>query len=294
MNKDKNIKIKKYNPLNDLIFKRYMSIGNGKIAKYIINAIFRELAIKEIDEIEILVNELFEIIIESQKVMKTDFKAQDNKNRRIIVEMQQQREKCFKIRTQGYLDRFFLENLDKVKKYYKVQQHILIGIVNFKFCKDKDYVNYNNKFNIVESKNIKCNYSKIKKIIIIDLVNFKKLIRTNKIDLNNELHQILIFLNKEQFPKLFNEVKKMNTTIKEINEDILNYLKDPEEYNKYKNLEDKARSMQYELRYQKEKGIKEGKKEGKIEDAINMKKENLSLESINKITGLSIEEIKKL
>ena len=39
---------------------------------------------------------------------------------------------------------------------------------------------------------------------------------------------------------------------------------------------------------------KEGKIEGKIEDAINMKNDGLDIHLISKYTGLSIEEIEKL
>jgi predicted transposase/invertase (TIGR01784 family) len=43
-----------------------------------------------------------------------------------------------------------------------------------------------------------------------------------------------------------------------------------------------------------EKGIKQGKQAGKIEDAINMLKANIDINLISKVTGLSIDEIKKL
>jgi predicted transposase/invertase (TIGR01784 family) len=41
-------------------------------------------------------------------------------------------------------------------------------------------------------------------------------------------------------------------------------------------------------------GIKQGKQAGKIEDATNMLKANIDINLISKVTGLSIDEIKKL
>ena len=44
----------------------------------------------------------------------------------------------------------------------------------------------------------------------------------------------------------------------------------------------------------KKEGIKEGKKEEKISNAKKMKEENIDINIISKITGLSIEEISSL
>ncbi len=49
-----------------------------------------------------------------------------------------------------------------------------------------------------------------------------------------------------------------------------------------------------ELYYSEKKGREEGVKENKIETARNMLKENLDLNLIEKITGLSKSEIEKL
>ena len=47
-----------------------------------------------------------------------------------------------------------------------------------------------------------------------------------------------------------------------------------------------------------EEGLKEGKKEGKKEEKLqiakNLKKENIDINLISKVTGLSVEEIQKL
>ena len=44
----------------------------------------------------------------------------------------------------------------------------------------------------------------------------------------------------------------------------------------------------------REDGIAEGKAKGKTEIAKNMLKENVNIELISKVTGLSLEEIEKL
>ena len=55
-----------------------------------------------------------------------------------------------------------------------------------------------------------------------------------------------------------------------------------------KEMEEKGKSSGLEL------GIKEGKKEEKIEIAKNLLKENVDLNIISKTTGLSLEELEKL
>ena len=44
----------------------------------------------------------------------------------------------------------------------------------------------------------------------------------------------------------------------------------------------------------RQEGIEKGKKDEQIAIAIEMKKENMSLELISRFTGLSVEEIEKL
>ena len=55
------------------------------------------------------------------------------------------------------------------------------------------------------------------------------------------------------------------------------------QYDKQITLEDKRRE-----------GIKEGRKEERISMAKSMKKENIDIETIKRITGLTVDEIKKL
>ena len=58
--------------------------------------------------------------------------------------------------------------------------------------------------------------------------------------------------------------------------------------------EERRLGMEEGIKKGKEEGIKEGIKENQILTAKNMKKENIDINIISKITGLSIEEIKNL
>ena len=49
-----------------------------------------------------------------------------------------------------------------------------------------------------------------------------------------------------------------------------------------------------EMIYREQRGFCEGKLEAKKEDAKAMKLENISLEIISKVTGLSMDELEKL
>lgn len=81
--------------------------------------------------------------------------------------------------------------------------------------------------------------------------------------------------------------QKYESEVNRVNEDekYVHFLTDEEEYAMFKRSE---------IAFAKEAGIEEGKKEGIIQTAKNMLKNEISKETISICTGLSISEIENL
>ena len=88
-----------------------------------------------------------------------------------------------------------------------------------------------------------------------------------------------------------NESKDLTKQVKELSSDV-RYI---EMFSTYKNEEDRIKgAVEYATLNAMEKGKEEGIEEEKIEVAKKMLDKNMSIEDISDITGLSIDEIKKL
>ncbi|CRF33680.1 Conserved hypothetical protein [Brachyspira suanatina] len=87
---------------------------------------------------------------------------------------------------------------------------------------------------------------------------------------------------------------KENTIFEEVEKKCRTFVNDSPVMDKYKKREVDTyffnKSMELDIKKAKEEGIKENQ----ILTAKNVKKENIDINIISKITGLSIEEIKNL
>ncbi|MDR0911725.1 MAG: Rpn family recombination-promoting nuclease/putative transposase [Methanobrevibacter sp.] len=270
-----------YSPLNDFLFKRYM--GNEEVSKYFIDAILDNFDFRKTEDFRIIQN-TFMKSTQDEKMMIVDFMAEDETNRKFIVEMQRQNEKCFKRRANAYLDRRVLESIDKYG-YENINMHFLISIVDFKFCQDGTY-----DHNIYkrDRTNSNCKITDIPQIIVLDLVKFRNKKNRNKIDLNNPLHQIMVFFNKNTLKEEFKEVILMTPQVKLAHTIAQNALETPEDISQYKYIEGRIQSYKNELKYREEEGRKEGRKEGKEEEkrsfALNLKNKDFDIELISELT----------
>ena len=90
------------------------------------------------------------------------------------------------------------------------------------------------------------------------------------------------------------ELKESDEYMKKIQKEVLDLNKDPEFYQWLTDEEDKEFLYNSRVIRYKQEGIEEGSRETKIDIVKKMKKENLPIETIKKITGLNIEEIEKI
>ena len=286
---------------DDYIFKRVFAYkGNESVLKDFLEALLKiEIRGIKITNPEIIPYE------KGEKRGLLDIKAEINDGTMIDVELQMKNEKNTEERATEYMGKMISEQLQVGDSYQKLKKSIVIFITNYNFLNRNSYHSVGRmKFD----KTLKDEYvdmgfeiedeiaSKYIEVHYIELPKFKKreLSKFTKLD-----QWMCIFTqNKEGIMLAEKENKEIEKAINTL--DFLS--KDPKERERHNSIVmaeyNRLVSEQNFFEEGKEKGRKEGKIEGKREEKIEivkkMLKEKLPIEMIEKLTGLSKEEIEKL
>ena len=286
---------------DDYIFKRVFAYkGNESVLKDFLEALLKiEIRGIKITNPEIIPYE------KGEKRGLLDIKAEINDGTMIDVELQMKNEKNTEERATEYMGKMISEQLQVGDSYQKLKKSIVIFITNYNFLNRNSYHSVGRmKFD----KTLKDEYvdmgfkiedeiaSKYIEVHYIELPKFKKreLSKFTKLD-----QWMCIFTqNKEGIMLAEKENKEIEKAINTL--DFLS--KDPKERERHNSIVmaeyNRLVSEQNFFEEGKEKGRKEGKIEGKREEKIEivkkMLKEKLLIEMIEKLTGLSKEEIEKI
>ncbi len=286
---------------DDYIFKRVFAYkGNESVLKDFLEALLKiEIRGIKITNPEIIPYE------KGEKRGLLDIKAEINDGTMIDVELQMKNEKNTEERATEYMGKMISEQLQVGDSYQKLKKSIVIFITNYNFLNRNSYHSVGRmKFD----KTLKDEYvdmgfkiedeiaSKYIEVHYIELPKFKKreLSKFTKLD-----QWMCIFTqNKEGIMLAEKENKEIEKAINTL--DFLS--KDPKERERHNSIVmaeyNRLVSEQNFFEEGKEKGRKEGKIEGKRKEKIEivkkMLKEKLSIEMIEKLTGLSKEEIEKI
>ena len=90
------------------------------------------------------------------------------------------------------------------------------------------------------------------------------------------------------------DIVKEKPIMEEAHKRYNNFIRSRLMMSEYEKKEIYQYDKQITLKEERQEGIKEGEKNKAISMAKSMKKENIDIELIKKITGLTIDEIKKL
>lgn len=268
------------NPLTDFGFKKLFGIEPNK--DLLIDFLNQILPDREIKDLSYSTNEhLGRTEIDRKAIFDIYCIGKDDE--RFIVEMQKAKQNYFKDRSVFYASFPIQEQAQKGDWDYKLEPVYSIGILDFKF---DDHKNYNELMHIVQLKNQRCEvfYEKLK-FVYIELPKF------NKSEAELESH-----FDKWMF--VFTHLSKLKKRPKKLQERIFKKLFEVAEIAKFSEKEQK----EYEESLKNYRDIKnvvdtareEGKIEGKIEIARNMKNKGMSNKDIQEITGLSDKDIEKL
>jgi len=218
-----------------------------------------------------------------------DIYCENERGEKFIVEMQKAKQKFFKDRSLFYSTFPIREQAEKGDWDFELKKVYLIAILDFEFDEDKDEKDkfiYNVKLSDIETK--KVFYDKLT-FIYIEIPKFQKTIDEVETHFDKWLYVLknLNFFEKipskikeKIFKKLFIQAEIAKLSVDEQK----NYQESLKNYRDLKNVIDTA----------KEESFNEGKLEGKREIAKNALQQGLSVEIIQSLTGLSIEEIKNL
>jgi len=291
---------------DDYIFKRVFAYkGNESVLKDFLEALLKiEIRGIKITNPEIIPYE------KGEKRGLLDIKAEINDGTMIDVELQMKNEKNTEERATEYMGKMISEQLQVGDSYQKLKKSIVIFITNYNFLNRNSYHSVGRmKFD----KTLKDEYvdmgfkiedeiaSKYIEVHYIELPKFKKkeLSRFTKLD-----QWMCIFTqNKEGIMLAEKENKEIKRAINTL--DFLS--KDPKERERHNSIV----MAEYNRLVSEQNFFEDGRKEGKmerkngtelssgakektIEIAKKMFKEKLPIEMIEKLTGLSKEEIEKL
>lgn len=271
-----------YNKLsvkNDYVFKRlFTKKGNEKYLKEFLSSLLK----MDIQEIKIEHDKRLDQNLKSEKYGVLDVKATLNGNVEVNIEIQINDYKNIVKRVEYYASKMLAFQLKPKEDYKKLKPVIIVAILDFEHFKFKEYIT---KGVIVSDKHRDEIIDNILTFYYIELPKFRK----SKIDTEDKVAQWLSFIDGED-EKRIGEVMRKNDNIKKADEE-LEYLSSDEATRR---LAEMRESGLREMASAKACGIEEGIEKAKIDIIKSMLKENIDINVISKVTGLTKKEIEEI
>ena len=286
------------NPKIDYVFKRIFGYqGNEEITTALLSSILK----KQISNIQLDCNPILEKDLLDDKVGILDIKAKIDDCINCNIEMQVVDKKNIEKRILFYWSKMYNMSIKEGDDYEKLEKSIAILITDYELKGLKEIEKYITKWNIREEEYQKIILTDVMEIYIIELPKFERY----KEKTDKELNSWVKFIENPEVVdvKENEEVGKAKKVLEEISQDEHErYLTELRQ--KYimdqKAIEDAGFDKGLKVGIQQgiqqgvQQGIQQGVQQEKITIARNMKKQNIDIKTICKVTGLSIEEIKNI
>ena len=273
-------------PTNDYIFKRiFGQKKNSDILKDLLQAILPHWNIKNVEprhEVQL------ETDFITDKVCRLDILATLDDGTKVDIEMQMRNYNDIEARSLFYTTREYHQSLENGQDYIEIPKSIGIWISNFNVFNDEgpfhEIVRLRRDYeNQIFTDKIEMHY--------LQLPKFKQKCKR----ISNKLEEWLTFISFENMEEL-----KMieNEKVKKAEEE-LEYLSGDEAERRIAYLRETAEiDRKFAMTAARDQGRVEGRSEGKIEEKIETAKkmlaEEMDINLIIKITGLTKDEIEKL
>ena len=270
------------NPKNDYVFKRlFGSVGNETITKNLLSCILQQ----NITDVQLDCNPILEKNLLDDKVGILDIKAKIDNTTNIDIEMQVTDHKNIEKRILFYLSKMYTKTIKKSQDYSSLEKCIAILITNYNIDIIKNIPKYISKWSIREEEYQKIVLTDVMEIYIIELNKFKDYKEKSN---HNSLNSWIEFIESPEVVDMSNkEIQKAKKVLEEISQDEHEqYLAELRE--KYIMDQKATEAAGYD------KGLKQGMQKEKIENAKKMLDEKIDINTISRITGLSIQELKNL
>ena len=284
-----NKKIRRYPPKMDIIFQAiFGEVGSENITKDFLEKILK----RKIEKISLDKNPILRRELKDDKLGVLDIITELDGKEKYNIEMQLIDKNNIIERMLYYWSKMYTRQIKAGDDYNKLEKTIVILIADFNI-KGLEEVEYHSTWKIIET-------NSAKKLILTDKFELD-IIELSKIKgRENEKDQLLDWLIFLENPESERVTRKMeeNENLKEAVEKLDRISKD-EKMQRIIELREKAIRDEHAI-YAKgvDDGIEEGKAKGarekQIEIAKSMLKENMDIEMIIKITGLTKQEIEKL
>ena len=280
-----NKKIKRYSPKMDIIFQAiFGEVGSENITKDFLEKILK----RKIEKISLDKNPILRRELKDDKLGVLDIVTELDGKEKCNIEMQLIDKNNIIERMLYYWSKMYTRQIKAGEDYDKLEKTIVILIADFNI-KGLEKVEYHSTWKIIEA-------NSVKKLILTDKFELD-IIELSKIKgRENEKDQLLDWLVFLENPESERVTRKMeeNKNLKEAVEK-LDRISEDEKMQRIIELREKAIRDEHAI-YDKglDDGIEKGAKEEKIKIVKSMLKENMDIEIIIKITGLTKEEIEKL
>lgn len=271
--------MERLNPLNDYLFLKIMGEkGNEEQLLAFLNAVLADSRQKPIKLVTILENRVISPEILGNKTSILDLHALDENNDKYEIEVQQKDFHNMEKRTLLYWAREYTEAISAGDDYCELSRVITINIVNFDSIKiDR----FHTIFHIREDSETSYILTDVLEIHFLNMVKFRNM--TTKDIKNNLLCQWLTFFDVNTPEKDLEEIIKMNTAIQKANERLAFVTQDKEFLRDYHRRQMEMSDWTTGLNTAFEKGL--------MSAAKNALAEGLSMDIIQRITGLDEETI---
>ena len=305
--KKEDVEVKK---LSDL-FARYLFGRNGSedLLEDLVNATLSDFNFEEVKDLEIIDPfNLSENIDLKESIIDVKAKTKDNKT--VIIEFQLCGNKNFVDRIFYYISKNIVNELHEGEDYQEVQKIISINLLDFNLdFGDEGKPHRCFKLIDTENQNISLDYIQMH---LIEVQRFIDILENSTIEelKKNKLLTWMKFFTSNNLENIEKELKEANPIMTKAIEEYKRFTSDDKLMRAYAARDAFLVGQKFMLsRERKEgfdegklegikEGIKEGIEKGKLAEQISMakamKSKNMDINLISEITGLTIDEIKKL
>ena len=276
-----NKKIRRYPPKMDIIFQAiFGEVGSENITKDFLEKILK----RKIEKISLDKNPILRRELKDDKLGVLDVVTELDGKEKCNIELQLIDKNNIIERMLYYWSKMYTRQIKAGDDYNKLEKTIVILIADFNI-KGLEAVEYHSTWKIIET-------NSVKKLILTDKFELD-IIELSKIKgRENEKDQLLDWLVFLENPESERVTRKMeeNENLKEAVEK-LDRISEDEKMQRIIELREKAIRDEHAIYA---KGIDDGAEKEKLQIAKNMLKENISIDIIIKVTGLTKEEIEKI
>ena len=289
-NSNTNEKYSILSPKIDVVFQLlFGEVGSENITKDLLSCILDE----EINEVDLNQNLVLRRNLPDGKMGIVDVLAKINNNEYCNIEMQMIDKKNIIKRILYYWSRQYCKELHKGDNYSNLKRTIIVLIANFELDNLHD-LNFHTKWKIID---FDARKTVLTEDFELNIIEIPKMYKSNITEKDEKLKQWLSFLENPESSEVSIYMKN-NESMKRAKEKLDTISKD-DKLRRIAELREKAILDEKEAEYTGfSKGLEQGRKEGLAlrnrEIAKNMKSENIDIELIIKLTGLTKKEIEEL